>query len=130
MNHIDFEMGVFYPMGGMTKIFESLHSIAKKNGVKFIFNTAVEKILVENKKAVGVATKEAKLSADIIVSNADYHFTEMHLLDKKNRQFSEKYWNSRTMAPSGFIIYLGVDKQFDSLKHHNLFFAEKMERRI
>ncbi len=125
MNHIDFEMGVFYPMGGMTKIFESLHSIAKKNGVKFIFNTAVEKILVENKKAVGVATKEAKLSADIIVSNADYHFTEMHLLDKKNRQFSEKYWNSRTMAPSGFIIYLGVDKQFDSLKHHNLFFAEK-----
>src|SRR6056300_532882 len=31
MNHIDFEMGVFYPMGGMTKIFETLYSIAKKN---------------------------------------------------------------------------------------------------
>jgi phytoene desaturase len=49
----------------------------------------------------------------------------MQLLDKKNRQFSKAYWDSRTMAPSGFILYLGVEKQFDSLKHHNLFFAEK-----
>jgi phytoene desaturase len=125
MNHIDFEMGVFYPMGGMTKIFESMYSIAKKNGVQFRFNTAVEKIIIENKKAVGIATNEAKFSADIVVSNADYQFTEMHLLDKKNRQFSEKYWNSRILAPSGFILYLGIDKQFDSLQHHNLFFAEK-----
>ena len=125
MNHIDFEMGVFYPMGGMTKIFKSLYSIAEKNGVKFKFNTPAEKILVENKKAVGVATNEAKLMADIVISNADYQFTEMQLLDKKNRQFSKAYWDSRTMAPSGFILYLGVEKQFDSLKHHNLFFAEK-----
>lgn len=125
MNHIDFEMGVFYPMGGMTKIFKSLYSIAEKNGVKFKFNTPAEKILVENKKAVGVATNEAKLMADIVISNADYQFTEMQLLDKKNRQFSKRYWDSRTMAPSGFILYLGVEKQFDSLKHHNLFFAEK-----
>lgn len=125
MNHIDFEMGVFYPMGGMTKIFESLHSIAEKNGVKFKFQTPVKKIIVDHKKAVGVITNEGALRADIIVSNADYQFTEMELLDKKNRQFNQKYWNSRTMAPSGFILYLGVSKQFETLKHHNLFFAEK-----
>ena len=125
MNHIDFEMGVFYPMGGMTKVFKAFYDIAKKNGVKFIFNTPVNKILVENKKAIGVSTTKGKHMADIVVSNADYQFTEMQLLDKKYRQFSEKYWSSRTMAPSGFILYLGIKKQFKELVHHNLFFAKQ-----
>lgn len=125
MNHIDFEMGVFYPMGGMTKVFNAFYDIAKKNGVKFIFNTPVNKILVENKKAIGVSTTKGKHMADIVVSNADYQFTEMQLLDKKHRQFSEKYWSSRTMAPSGFILYLGIKKQFKELVHHNLFFAKQ-----
>ncbi|MEC8248383.1 MAG: phytoene desaturase family protein [Bacteroidota bacterium] len=125
MNHIDFEMGVFYPMGGMTKVFESLFRIAEKNGVKFLFNTPVNKILVENKKAIGVSTTKAKFMADIVVSNADYQFTEMQLLDKKYRQFGEKYWCSRAMAPSGFILYLGIKKKFKKLVHHNLFFAEQ-----
>ena len=48
----------------------------------------------------------------------------MQLLDKKYRQFGEKYWRSRTMAPSGFILYLGIKKQFKELVHHNLFFTE------
>ena len=125
MNHIDFEMGVFYPMGGMTKVFKAFYDIAKKNGVKFIFNTPVNKILVENKKAIGVSTTKGNHMADIVVSNADYQFTEMQLLDKKHRQFSEKYWSSRTMAPSGFILYLGIKKQFKELVHHNLFFAKQ-----
>ena len=125
MNHIDFEMGVFYPMGGMTKVFKAFYDIAKKNGVKFIFNTPVNKILVENKKAIGVSTTKGKHMADIVVSNADYQFTEMQFLDKKYRQFSEKYWSSRTMAPSGFILYLGIKKQFKELVHHNLFFAKQ-----
>ena len=125
MNHIDFEMGVFYPMGGMTKVFKAFYDFAKKNGVKLIFNTPVNKILVENKKAIGVSTTKGKHMADIVVSNADYQFTEMQLLDKKHRQFSEKYWSSRTMAPSGFILYLGIKKQFKELVHHNLFFAKQ-----
>lgn len=125
MNHIDFEMGVFYPMGGMTKVFKAFYDIAKKNGVKFIFNTPVNKILVENKKAIGVSTTKGNHMADIVVSNADYQFTEMQFLDKKHRQFSEKYWSSRTMAPSGFILYLGIKKQFKELVHHNLFFAKQ-----
>ena len=108
MNHIDFKMGVFYPMGGMTKIFESMYSIAKKNGVKFIFNSPVKKIIVDGKKAVGVVVNNRTISSDIIVSNADYHFTETYLLDRKYRQFSKNFWNSRTLAPSGFILYLGI----------------------
>ena len=128
MNHIDFKMGVFYPMGGMTKIFESMYSIAKKNGVKFIFNTPVKKIIVDGKKAVGVIVNNKTISSDIIVSNADYHFTETYLLDRKYRQFSKNFWNSRTLAPSGFILYLGIKKKYKELEHHNLFFSSNWKK--
>ncbi|MDG1063876.1 MAG: phytoene desaturase family protein [Flavobacteriaceae bacterium] len=126
MNHIDFEMGVHYPMGGMTTVFESLFNIAKKNGVKFLFDTPVEKILIKDNRVEGVrAANGQNYQADIVVSNADYHHTEMNLLDRLHRQFSERYWQSRTVAPSGFIIYLGLKKQYDSLVHHNLYFTDK-----
>ena len=126
MNHIDFEMGVHYPMGGMTTVFESLFNIAKKNDVKFLFDTPVEKILIKDNRVEGVrAANGQNYQADIVVSNADYHHTEMNLLDRLHRQFSERYWQSRTVAPSGFIIYLGLKKQYDSLVHHNLYFTDK-----
>ena len=126
MNHIDFEMGVHYPMGGMTTVFESLFNIAKKNGVKFLFDTPVEQILIKDNRVQGVrAANGQNYQADIVVSNADYHHTEMNLLDRPHRQFSERYWQNRTVAPSGFIIYLGLKKQYDSLVHHNLYFTDK-----
>lgn len=126
MNHIDFKMGVHYPMGGMTKVFEALYRIAQNNGVKFCFDTPVEKILVKDKVVTGVKTTQGQdYTADIVISNADYHHTEMHLLEKPNRQFSKRYWDSRSVAPSGFILYLGLKKQYDTLVHHNLYFTDK-----
>ena len=126
MNHIDFEMGVYYPMGGMTTVFKTLFKIAKANGVEFLFNTPVEQIAVQNSKVVGVKTTGNQMHlCDIVVSNADYHHTEVSLLEKQYRQFSKWYWKSRTVAPSGFILYLGLNKQYDNLVHHNLFLTDK-----
>jgi phytoene desaturase len=58
------------------------------------------------------------------VSSADYHFTEQRLLEPEYRQYSEKYWASRKMAPSSLIYYLGVKGKVPGILHHNLFFDE------
>ena len=49
---------------------------------------------------------------------------DQHLLDVPYRQYSEKYWQGRKMAPSSLIFYLGINKKITGLKHHNLFFDE------
>jgi phytoene desaturase len=36
---------------------------------------------------------------------------------------TEEYWQQKTMAPSAFILYLGLNKKMPSLVHHNLFFS-------
>lgn len=124
MAHIDFNMGVFYPRGGIYRIVEALRAIGEKRGVRYRTGTPVEAIETQRGRATGVrlATGE-RLPADLIVSNASIHHTETRLLGPSDRTYSDRYWSQRTLAPSAFILYLGVREKIDNLAHHNLIFA-------
>lgn len=129
MSHVDFNMGVFYPDGGIYQLIRSLETIAKKHGVTIKTNTGVANINTENGKAVSVTTESGEtIEADIVVSNADIHHTETTLLAQKDQSFSKKYWDKRTLAPSAFIMYLGVDKELSELRHHTLYFAKDWQQ--
>jgi phytoene desaturase len=125
IDHAVFTQGVYYPDGGMYRLVEALQSIAEKYGAKFRLNSAVQKIIVKNGIATGVLLENGnELKADIIISNADMHHTETELLDKNHRTKSERYWKSRTMAPSALLMYLGVKGKVPELIHHNLLFSK------
>lgn len=125
MNYVDFVQGVWYPEGGIYKLIEALQTISEKNGVKIKTNSPVKRIIVKDGSASGVVLEDGtELEADIVISNADIVHTDQVLLDKKYRQKSPKYWDKRLMAPSAFILYLGVDGTIPSLEHHNLLFSE------
>jgi phytoene desaturase len=51
---------------------------------------------------------------------------DSELLSPEYRNYDEKYWDNRVMAPSSLLFYLGVDKKLDNLTHHCLFFDEQM----
>jgi phytoene desaturase len=122
MNYADLVLGTWYPMGGMHKIIEGMVAVAKGLGVKFKFNENVSAIQIEGKTATKVITQNGSYAADIVVGGADYHHIEQKLLPKEARQYSEKYWDSRVMAPSSLIYYLGINKKIKNLEHHSLFF--------
>lgn len=124
MNYADLVLGTWYPEGGMIKLFDALLELAKKKGVKFYFNSEVEKINIKDNKATTIKLKSSteEILMDYIVSSADYHHTDTNLLDKSYRQYSDAYWESRALAPSSLIFYIGVNKKLDGLLHHNLFF--------
>lgn len=122
MNFADIALGTWYPMGGMYKVIESLVSLAEEKGVKFKYDEEVTKIGVLNNMATHVETKKNSYKADIVVGGADYHHIETSLLDAPLRNYSANYWDSRVMAPSSLIFYLGINKKLKNLTHHNLFF--------
>lgn len=124
MSHIDFNMGVYYPQGGIHEIPKALARIAEKHGATMHVSSPVEKILTEKGRAVGVRLADGteKRAAKVIV-NANIRHAES-LLPPAERQFSESYWESRTLAPSAFILYLGVEGRIPTLTHHNLIFSE------
>jgi phytoene desaturase len=127
MSHVDLTMGVFYPQGGMRKVVQSLYELAKSYGVEFRFNEPVEMLEVHDHKLKRIITSKGTYDTDLAIVNADYPHSELDLLTKENRTYDEKYWDSRVMAPSAMVAYLGVDTQFEKLVHHNLFLDEDWE---
>lgn len=124
MSHVDFNQGVYYPDGGFGSVVKALEIIAKKNSAKLKEKSTVSKIITKDGVAKGVIVNGKEVKADIIVSNTDPYFTEQKLLTKNLRDHSEKYWKTRTLAPSALLMYLGVKGKVSKLTHHNLIFSE------
>lgn len=125
MSHIDFNMGVYYPRGGVYQIVRALQRIGEKLGVEYFTNAPIERILTGRGRARGIRLESgAEYKADLVVSNANIQHTENKLLSRPHRSYSDRYWKTRTLAPSAFIIYLGLKDKVPGLGHHNLVFAK------
>lgn len=124
MNYADISLGTWYPMGGMYKIVEGMVRLAKEKGVKFMYNQNVSRLEVQDGSVTHVQTDTGTFEAEVVVASADYHHVEKKLLAKSHQSYSDSYWESRTMAPSSLLFYLGVNKRLQKLRHHNLFFDE------
>ena len=121
MNFADFGLGTWQPTNGFFDVVNGMTKLAEELGVTFKTNANIEKIIVENNKAIGIICNGVVEKSDIILSGADYHHTET-LLEKENRQYSENYWKKKTFAPSSLLFYVGFDKKLINVEHHNLFF--------
>jgi phytoene desaturase len=124
MSHVDFNLGVFYPMKGMGELARAFQRLCLEQGVKFRFDEDVTGIDVEDGKVKGVKTTKGKISAGKVIANSDYPHTEMDLLEKKYRSYPESYWSKKAIAPSSILMYLGFDRPIKNLLHHNLYLSK------
>lgn len=122
MNYADIVLGTWYPMGGMNEIVQAFVKIGTSLGVQYHVNSPVKGVH-PNGTGHYLELDGDQVHSDFVVAAADYHHVEQHLLRPDQRNYSDQnYWDSRTMAPTSLLFYVGVDKKIPGLKHHNLFF--------
>jgi phytoene desaturase len=122
---VEFGLGAWYVRGGIYQIPIALEKLAGEFRVKIKTGCTAEKIIVENKKAVGVRLKSNEIiKGDFVVANSDAIETYRNLIDAKF--FNEKL-DKREPSSSGFVLLLGVKKKFSFLAHHNIFFSDDYE---
>ncbi len=121
MNWADMEGGTWYPMGGMAEVPKAMYKLATELGVKFHLGEGATSINIAGGKVTGVNTEKALYEADAVIAACDYHHAES-LLPEEYRNYSDKYWASRALAPSCLIYYIGIKGKVEGLLHHNLFF--------
>ncbi len=124
MTHVDMNQGVFYPMGGIYTVIESIERLAKQHGVEIYTSSPVREILVSDGKAVGVRVGESKIMADVVVASADLHHVETKLLEPKYQTYPQRFWDKKVPGPSALLIYLGVKGKISELDHHTLLYTK------
>ncbi|MBM3146141.1 MAG: phytoene desaturase [Chloroflexi bacterium] len=121
MQYTELADGVWFPRGGMYSVIEALMKIARKWGVRFIFESTVEKINVNGRQATGVAFEGGRqLQADVVVANADLPYVYRDLLPDDG---SAARLAGKKFGCSALVFLWGLDRQYPQLAPHNLFIA-------
>ncbi|MGH1517010.1 phytoene desaturase family protein [Chryseobacterium sp. JK1] len=129
MNYGGYVLGTKYPMGGFYQLVLAMKEVAEKQGVTFHFNHEVQKINTENGKVSSITIDDETYEFDAIIASSDYHHTET-LIPESLRNYNEKYWKTKTFAPSCLIYYLGIKGKIPHIKHHTLFFENELDNHI
>ncbi|WP_435195009.1 phytoene desaturase family protein [Natronomonas sp. EA1] len=120
MSHVDFNLGVYYPEGGIGAVVDALVELGEELGVTYETGMPVSEI-ISRKAGFELAFEDgSRRRFDKVVSDADYAHTEQELLPEHERQYSQEYWEKKTYAPSAFLMYLGVEGDVEPLAHHTL----------
>ncbi len=114
--------GVWYPIGGIYRVIESLTRVAEEDGVNFMYNAPVKQIEIAGNRATGVLLQDGShMRADVVIANADLPYVYSNLLPdsrEAHRLEQLKY------TCSAIMFYWGVDKVYPQLGTHNVFLAD------
>jgi phytoene desaturase len=123
--HLEQNEGTFYPFGGMINITNALYKLALKKGVKFNFDTPVERIIHHEGKARGIVVNGKNIFSDVVISNADVYFTYKNLLSHLPKA---KKVLKQERSSSALIFYWGIKTSFPALQLHNIFFSKDYQQ--
>lgn len=84
-----------------------------------------------NKGGKGIITEDGEeLEADEVIINGDFAHVMSHLVDDGVlRKYSKEKLKKKKYSCSTFMIYLGIDKQYD-IPHHSIVFAEDYKQNV
>ncbi|WP_462247548.1 phytoene desaturase family protein [Ekhidna sp.] len=128
MNYADLSLGTWYPKGGMNAVVQGMVKLAKELNVEMKLGQEVTNFSFSGNQIVSVNTVHEEYECEMVVAGADYHHIDQHILPPSFQNYSNKYWESRTLAPSSLLFYIGIDKQLPNLEHHTLFFDEDFKK--
>lgn len=118
--------GVWFSKGGMYALVQAMEKLIIEQGGKIYKNSDVQEIIIKNKSAIGIKTKEKTYNSDLVISNVHTAYTYLNLIKDDNRKkWTNKKVKKLDYGMSCVVIYIGVKKQYQKLKHHTLILSKR-----
>ncbi|MDY3551102.1 phytoene desaturase family protein [Gemmata sp. JC717] len=126
--HMQTDEGVWYPKGGTRAVPEALVQLGEELGVEYRPDTGIKRVLTEQNgtRVRGVETDTGEtIELAAVVSNADSARTHRELLREQAPRAAQRFEQRRGYEPacSGVVLYLGLNKAYDHLLHHDFVFS-------
>ena len=130
LSFIEYEYGVFHPVGGCSAVTAAMARVAERLGVEICLGQPVEEVIFQGRRAVGVRTSAGVERADAIVINADFARAMSRLVpDRLRRRWTDRKIARKKFSCSTFMMYLGVEGRF-GLPHHSIYIASDYARNL
>jgi phytoene desaturase len=131
LSFLEYEYGVFHPIGGCGAVTEAMARVARKVGVEIRTGEPVREILFEGRRAVGVRTDLAVYHSDALLINADFARAMTRLVpDRLRRRWTNARIARKKFSCSTFMLYLGIDGLCEEVPHHSIYIAEDYARNL
>jgi phytoene dehydrogenase-like protein len=108
-----------FPEGGALKLSQTIEHYYKELRGEINYRSRVEKIIVENNRAVGIRLEDGtEHRADTVISASDGRTTIFEMLD--GEYVDEKirgYFDRLPVGPSPLVVALGVNRTFEDIPH-------------
>lgn len=129
--YIEHAFGIYHPIGGLSRISDTMADTARANGAEIRLNAPVKQILVHNGSARGVKLESGEqIEADEVIVNADFAYAASTLFASGVlKKYSPARLEKKKFSCSTFMLYLGLDKQYN-LPHHTIFFAKDYRKNV
>ncbi|WP_188258903.1 phytoene desaturase family protein [Azospirillum tabaci] len=121
--HMQTNDGVWYPMGGTRAVPLALERVARRLGVEIRTGTGVRRLEVTDKRVTAVETEGGeRIPVSAVVSNMDSVRTYEELVGGAP---AKRFRKRRRYEPacSGVVFYLGLDRCYEHLLHHDFVFS-------
>lgn len=121
--YAEFEFGSYSVKGGMYRIASALEKICNEYGIEINYGCELIQIVSEGKEIIKLIFRD-KENNNSEISGFEYvvsNFTNLKELTGKN------YFENTDWSSSGFIIYMGMDREFKELAGNNVLFSEDYE---
>lgn len=125
LSFLEYEYGVFHPLGGCAAVTEAMARVARKMGVTFVLGTEVQEMMFARRRAIGVKTAYDKYDADAVVVNGDFARVISRLVpDHLRRRWTDRRIARKRYSCSTFMLYLGLEGRDEHLAHHTIYMAQ------
>lgn len=124
---IEITQGGWYIKGGMYQLARLLEHLARHLGVTIRTQSPVARIDIHHRTACGVILDNGEhLPAETVIINADPRYAYTTLIPNQPRQATRLA--TQEPSSSGFILLLGIDRDYPQLAHHTIFFSADYPR--
>lgn len=130
LSFLEYEHGVFHPVGGCSAVTEAMARVARRLGVEILLDQPVEEILFRGRRAVGVRTRAGTELADAVIVNADFARAMERLVpDRLRPRWTNQKIAKKKYSCSTFMMYLGLEGSFQ-LPHHTIHISKDYPRNL
>jgi len=123
--YTELEEGIWFPRGGMYRLPQALERLARELGVEIRLNQSVQRIEIDGAEARGVVLESGEVvRSDAVVANADLPYVYESLLPARAQSHAHRWrMDHLNFGSSAFLLYLGLDREYPHLNHHDVFLS-------